>query len=250
MLPPALPIAQQLAVRCRLQLPQPLASAAASPPRLPQQTQVVKQRDVRCWVPEGRLTSLGVDGTVATWDGSLRLCRKVGWGCQGVQGASTKGGRLQRHLSGQAPIPLAPSTPLHNKSTTLQVVLEGAKELVCFATDAHLVAAGSRTQHTIAHIHTQVVLEGAKELVCLATDAHLVAAGSRCHLHLLDMRARCTGVGLVPMTDHGVRSLSIEGHLLSAGTGDAALVFYDLRYLRKGRGARLRDLGTQVRVCV
>jgi hypothetical protein len=46
-------------------------------------TQPVKQRDIKCVVPEGRIVSLGVDGCVATWDGSLRLCRKVrrcgGW---------------------------------------------------------------------------------------------------------------------------------------------------------------------------
>jgi len=39
--------------------------------------QMVKQRDIRCFVPGGRIVSLGVDGCVATWDGSLRLCRKV-----------------------------------------------------------------------------------------------------------------------------------------------------------------------------
>lgn len=124
----------------------------------------VKQRDIKCVVPEGRIVSLGVDGCVATWDGSLRLCRKV-------------------------------------------------------------------------------TLEGARELICLAAAGPLVAAGSRTHLHLLDTRQRCTNVGLVPVTDNGIRSLQLQGHLLSAGTGDANLVFFDLRHLRRERGPRLRDIG-------
>jgi hypothetical protein len=65
----------------------------------------------------------------------------------------------------------------------------------------------------------------------------LVAAGSRSHLHLLDLRARRACVGVVPVTDNGVRSLGLAGHLLSAGTGDAALVFYDLRYLKRAGGS-------------
>jgi hypothetical protein len=92
----------------------------------------------------------------------------------------------------------------------------------------------------------QVTLEGARELICLAVQDHLVAAGSRTHLHLLDARQRCTNVGLVPVTDNGVRSLQLAGHMLSAGTGDANVVFYDLRYLRRAKGPRLRGLGLQV----
>lgn len=124
---------------------------------------LVKQRDVRCWVPDGRIVSLGVDGTVATWDSSLKLCRKV-------------------------------------------------------------------------------VLEGARELICLAVQDRLVVAGSRSHVHLLDLRQRCTNVGTVPLTENGVRSLALAGHLLSAGTGDANVVLLDLRYLRRAKGPRLRDL--------
>lgn len=131
---------------------------------------MVKQRDIRCFVPGGRIVSLGVDGCVATWDGSLRLCRKV-------------------------------------------------------------------------------MLEGARELICLAAHEHLVVAGSRTHIHLLDTRQRRTNVGLVPVTDNGVRSLRLAGHLLSAGTGDASLVFYDLRYLRRAKGPRLRDLSSQEDPC-
>jgi hypothetical protein len=53
-------------------------------------------------------------------------------------------------------------------------------------------------------------------------------------------------VGLVPVTDNGIRSLQLQGHLLSAGTGDANLVFFDLRHLRRERGPRLRDIGPAV----
>ncbi|GBF97555.1 hypothetical protein Rsub_10156 [Raphidocelis subcapitata] len=141
-------------------IPEPAAAAISV---LQNKRTPVKQRDVRCWVPEGRIISLGVDGTVATWDTALRQCRKV-------------------------------------------------------------------------------VLEGARELICLAANEHLVAAGSRTHAHLLDMRQRCTNVGLLPVTDNGVRSLQLRGHLLSVGTGDANVVFFDLRYLRRAKGPRLCDL--------
>ncbi|KAI8471738.1 MAG: WD40-repeat-containing domain protein [Monoraphidium minutum] len=127
---------------------------------------VVKQRDIRCWVPDGRIVSLGVDGSVVTWDSSLRQMRKA-------------------------------------------------------------------------------TLEGARELICLAVQDRLVAAGSRSHMHLLDLRQRCSVVGTMPVTDNGVRSLQLAGHVLSAGTGDANLVFYDLRYLRHARGPRLRDLAEE-----
>lgn len=128
--------------------------------------QFVKQRDVKCWVPSGRITSLGTDGCVATWDTSLRQCRKV-------------------------------------------------------------------------------MLEGAKELICLAVQEHLVVAGSGSHMHLLDMRQRCTNVGTVPVTDNGVRSLQLAGPVLSVGTGDANVVFFDLRYLRHAKGRKLKDLSVE-----
>lgn len=95
------------------------------------------------------------------------------------------------------------------------------------------------------HTHThraQVVLDGARELICLAVQEHLVVAGSRTHMHILDLRQRCTNVSTVPVTDNGVRSLQLAGHLLSCGTGDASVVFFDLRYLRHVNGPRLRDL--------
>jgi hypothetical protein len=89
---------------------------------------------------------------------------------------------------------------------------------------------------------SQVVLEGARELACLAVQDRLVAAGSRFHIHLLDLRQRCAAAGTIPLTDNGVRSLQLAGHVLSAGTGDAGVAFFDLRYLRRAKGPRLRDL--------
>eukprot|EP00887_Chlorella_sp_A99_P001144 scaffold14.g1144.t1 len=75
-----------------------------------------------------------------------------------------------------------------------------------------------------------VKLEHKKELVCLALRRDLLAVGSAAHVNLADPRARAhTGAVASPDEQHGVRSVALQDHLLSFGTGRGKICFYDLR---------------------
>ncbi|KIZ04367.1 WD repeat-containing protein 40A [Monoraphidium neglectum] len=157
------------------------------------------------WVTESHFVSGSRDGTIKLW----------------AVVEPEDGG-----YAAESTAPLA--SVLENKRT-----LAKQRDIKCWVPDGRIVSLG---------VDGTVVLEGARELACLAVQDRLVAAGSRFHIHLLDLRQRCAAAGTIPLTDNGVRSLQLAGHVLSAGTGDAGVAFFDLRYLRRAKGPRLRDL--------
>ncbi|KAK9802066.1 hypothetical protein WJX73_010138 [Symbiochloris irregularis] len=77
---------------------------------------------------------------------------------------------------------------------------------------------------------SQVQLPQNKEAVCMAVCDQLAAVGTQSYITLMDPRCRLAQAD-IPSSDphHGVRSLSIQGHLLSCGSGRGQLAFWDLR---------------------
>lgn len=88
----------------------------------------------------------------------------------------------------------------------------------------------------------QVKLPYDKDLVCMAVRQDLLAAGSAAHVTLADARQRAAPLEMVDSPDkqQGVRSVTLEGHLLSFGTGLGKICFWDMRaqhFLPTGAGA-------------
>ncbi|GAB4818512.1 hypothetical protein N2152v2_005558 [Parachlorella kessleri] len=76
-----------------------------------------------------------------------------------------------------------------------------------------------------------VDLAHTKELVCLAQRADVLAAGSCGHVTVADPRRRQAEVLVMHSPDggQGVRSVMLQDHLLSFGTGRGKIVFVDMR---------------------
>ncbi|BDA46679.1 DDB1- and CUL4-associated factor 12 [Coccomyxa sp. Obi] len=75
-----------------------------------------------------------------------------------------------------------------------------------------------------------VRLKHSKEVVCLAMSDSLLAVGSQSHITLVDPRKKTAVQDIESLDDaHGVRSLNFLDHLLSCGSGQGKLFFYDLR---------------------
>jgi len=74
-------------------------------------------------------------------------------------------------------------------------------------------------------------LPGARELVCMALGSEIAAAGCLNHVWLLDPRRRQAEIMRLTHAnqDQGTRSVSINGSLLTFGTGKGVVAFFDIR---------------------
>lgn len=74
-------------------------------------------------------------------------------------------------------------------------------------------------------------LPGATELVCMALGSELAAAGCLNHVWLMDPRRRQGNIMKLThaQRDQGTRSVSINGNLLTFGTGKGLIAFFDIR---------------------
>lgn len=155
------------------------------------------------FLTEDRLVTGSRDGTVKVWD-----CSKARW-----PEAATK--------------PLASGHLVEDKVRDVKASQQQARVVAL-----SMAGTVSVWDPLRMHVLRSEGLKHAEEPVCLALEGEMIAAGSLESIALMDTRQSGGRQLQVVRNGNGVRSLSIAGHLLTAGYSNGQVTFYDLRTQR------------------
>ncbi|XP_004713135.1 DDB1- and CUL4-associated factor 12-like protein 2 [Echinops telfairi] len=177
------------------------------------------------WMCDDVVVSGSRDGTVALWRVDPDMCSgSLAW-------HSNAGLPVYAHLhpSDMEAIPRASTSPTNRKVRALAFSSQN-QELGAVSLDGyfHLWKARSSLCRLLS-----IRLPFCRDNVCLSycDELSLYAVGSQAHVSFLDPRQRIQTMRPLCSRDGGtgVRSLSLYQHLITIGTGQGSLLFYDIR---------------------
>lgn len=181
------------------------------------------------WISDSMAVSGSRDGSMGLWEVTDQVLAEARW-------SQTEDAVVPSyaHISHRAlkDIPKETTNPYNCKVRAL-AFNSGHKELGAVSLDGYFHL--WKAEHNLCKL-LSTKLPHSKENVCLAygEEWSVYAVGSQAHVSFLDPRQPTSSIKSVPSRERGsgIRSVSFYEHIVTVGTGQGSLLFYDIRAQR------------------
>ncbi|XP_036384844.1 DDB1- and CUL4-associated factor 12 isoform X2 [Megalops cyprinoides] len=180
------------------------------------------------WISDTMAVSGSRDGSMGLWEVSEEVLNRA------ERQRDTEGVPSYSHISHRAlkDIPKEYTNPYNCKVRAL-AFNDGHKELGAVSLDGYFHL--WKAEHNLCKLLSMKLLH-CKENVCLAygQEWSVYAVGSQAHVSFLDPRQPPLNIKSVSSRERGsgIRSVSFYEHIVTVGTGQGSLLFYDIRAQR------------------